>query len=158
MTVRQTIAPAPVVKTVRVKAAPSRAFEVFAASMGKWWPRSHSVGDSPLVDVRLEPRSNGRWYGALEDGTETDWGRVLAWEPPGRLLLAWQLSADWTYDPDLMTEVEVTFAADGDGALVTLEHRDLDRYGARAEEIRGMIGSQGGWPAILASYAALADG
>lgn len=92
------IAVAPVRKSILVKAPAGRAFEVFARRMGSWWPKSHSIGTSPQADVVIEPRAGGRWYERGADGSECDWGRVLAWEPPARLLLAWQLDATWTFD------------------------------------------------------------
>ncbi len=151
------IVPAPVRKTVRVKAPPARAFQVFASRMGDWWPKSHSVGASPQADVIIEPRAGGRWYERGADGSECQWGRVLAWEPPSRLLLAWQLDADWTFDPELVTEVELRFIAEGAGmARVELEHRLLERMGARAEEVRASVDSPRGWSGILEGYAAVA--
>jgi uncharacterized protein YndB with AHSA1/START domain len=154
-----TISPAPVRKSVRVKAPPARAFEVFAARMGSWWPKSHSVGASPQRDVIIEPRPGGRWFERGEDGAECDWGHVLAWEPPSRLLLAWQLNAEWRFDRNLVTEVEVRFIPDGaDATRVELEHRHLERFGDRVEAVRNSLDSPGGWGGILEGYAAAAAG
>ena len=149
------IRPAPVRRSVEVAAGQKRAFEVFTARMGDWWPKSHSTeGQSPQKDVIVEPRAGGRWYERTEDGGTGEWGKVLAWEPPGRLLLAWQLNAEFAYDPDLVTEVEVTFERlDDRRTRVVLEHRLLERMGARAEEVRGMIDAPDGWPEILRLYA-----
>jgi hypothetical protein len=145
---------APVVRTVQVNAPPARAFELFASRIGRWWPKTTSVGKTPFVDVIMEPRVGGRWFERDAEGAETQWGHVMAWEPPSRLLLAWQLNSQFTYDPDLVTEVEVTFApaAEG-GALVTLEHRHLERFGADAEKIATQLG--GGWPTMLGHFAGL---
>jgi uncharacterized protein YndB with AHSA1/START domain len=148
-----TIKPAPVRKSLTVPAAPARAFEVFTAGFGRWWPASHSIGDSPLREGVLECRPGGRWYGSLEDGTEAMWGEVLAWDPPGRVLLAWRIGADWKYDPSLLTEVEVTFAPDGGGTLVTLEHRKLENMGEGAGSLREAFESDGGWMGLLRLYA-----
>jgi uncharacterized protein YndB with AHSA1/START domain len=109
------------------------------------------VGENPHVDVVIEPRSGGRWFEVDSQGNETPWGKVLVWEPPGRLVLGWQLNSVFTYDPDLLTEVEVTFSPQGDGTRVTLEHRDLERFGADAEKLAGQLG--GGWPGFLDQYA-----
>ncbi|HEX8642804.1 MAG TPA: SRPBCC family protein [Allosphingosinicella sp.] len=159
MNQEQRIVPAPIRKTLRVRATPDKAFRVFASGMGGWWMKSHSLLSAPQQDVVIEPRAGGRWYETGADGSEQDWGRVLAWEPPHRLVLAWQLTADWAYDPAFETTVEVTFAADGDGTLVQFEHRDLERYGARADEIRGGYesGMEGGWGALLDGYAKVAE-
>jgi uncharacterized protein YndB with AHSA1/START domain len=151
------ISPAPVRKSVLVKAPPAKAFEVFAARMGSWWPKSHSVGAAPQVDVVVEPRAGGRWYERNADGSECPWGHVLAWEPPSRLLLAWQLNAEWQFDKNLVTEVELRFIAEGaDMTRVELEHRLLERMGKKAEEVRTSIDSPGGWSGILEGYAAVA--
>ena len=149
------IRPAPVRRAVEVAAGQARAFEVFTARMGDWWPKSHSTeGQSPQVDVVVEPRAGGRWYERTEDGGTGEWGKVLAWDPPSRVLLAWQLSADFKYDPNLVTEVEVTFEALAENRTrVTLEHRNLERFGERAEKMRSEIDSPDGWPQILQLYA-----
>src|SRR5262249_28080303 len=130
------IAPAPVRKTLQVKATQAHAFDVFTAGFGRWWPRSHSVGKSPIEDAVIEPKVGGRWYEGGQDGSECDWGRVLAWEPPARLVLAWQLNAQWQFDPALVTEVEVKFIAEGSAQTrVEFEHRELQRFGDRAEAV-----------------------
>lgn len=147
---------APIRRQVTVKPPPDVAFRLFTGSIGQWWPARTSIGAQPPVAVVLEPFVDGRWYERDADGRETQWGKVLAWEPPGRVLLAWQINAAWTFDPALITEVEVTFvpAADG-GTLVTLEHRNLERLGADAERVAGQLG--GGWPTLLDLYATLAS-
>jgi len=149
----RTITPAPVRKSFSVNATPERAFDVFTAKFDNWWPRTHSTGDSPLKQVVLEPRVKGRWYGRLEDGTEADWGDVLAWDPPGRLVLAWRLGADFRYDPNLLTEIEVIFTQDGARTRVDFEHRGLERMGEKAAETRVALDSDGGWTGILKLYA-----
>ena len=105
----QRISPAPIRRSLRVKADRQKAFDTFVAGISGWWLKSHSLLSSPQRDVVIEPRAGGRWYEIGEDGGEQDWGKVLAWEAPGRVLLAWQLNAEWTYDPDFETTVEVTF-------------------------------------------------
>ncbi len=107
----QVIRPAPVRRSVTVKAAPDKAFDVFARGIGRWWPKTHSIVATPPRDVILEPIAGGRWFEIGEDGRDCDWGRVLAIEPPRRLLLAWQINAAWAFDPDFVTEVEVRFTA-----------------------------------------------
>jgi uncharacterized protein YndB with AHSA1/START domain len=163
MSAHQTIAPAPVRKTLTIKASPARAFEVFTGGIDRWWPRSHHTGEGELKKVIVEPREGGRWYEETTVGTESEWGKVLAWEPPqgaerGRLMLAWQLGADFKYDPDLITEVEVLFTDIGEGRTrVDFEHRNLERMGAKAAEARAAVDSPGGWGAILAAFGEAAE-
>jgi uncharacterized protein YndB with AHSA1/START domain len=148
-----TITPAPVRRQIAVKARPERAFEVFT-QIGTWWPREKSIGAAPLKTAVIEPRVGGRWYEVGEDGAECPWGDVLAWEPPGRLVLAWRIGADFRFDPDLETEVEVRFIDTGDGfTRVELEHRRLERWGERAEAARASVDSAKGWPDVLEAFA-----
>jgi uncharacterized protein YndB with AHSA1/START domain len=139
--------------TLSVDAPLERAFTVFTEGFGRWWPATHHVGKSDLVDAVIEPRRGGRWYERNADGSKCDWGHVIAWEPPVRVLLAWQLDADWRYDPELITEVEVRFEADGERTRVTFEHRHLERMGERAEEVHRAVDSPEGWHGILERYA-----
>ena len=149
----RTITVAPVRKTVRVNAAPAHAFEAFALRLGRWWPASHSIGRAPLKDVVIEPRAGGRWYELGQDGSECDWGIVLAWEPPGRLLLGWHLDAEFRHDPAAATEVELRFIAESPAVTrVELEHRGLERLGDQADLLRGKIDSPGGWTGLLERY------
>jgi len=141
-------------KELTVEAPQERAFRVFTAQMGGWWPREHHIGKSELKDVVVEPRVDGRWYETCVDGSECQWGRVLVWEPPRRLVLAWQLGADWQYDPNLVTEVELNFLPEGARRTrVTFEHRNLERFGPAAKDLASQMAA--GWDGILASYGAL---
>ena len=152
------IVPAPVRKSILVKAPPERAFAVFTAGMGRWWKKEHHLGTSPLKDVVLEPQEGGRWYEINEDQSTCEWGRVLAWDPPRRLLLAWQIDAAWRYDPAFVTELEIRFTPVVEGTRVDLEHRNLDRYGDKAESIRAMLDSDDGWNLGIAAYAEAVNG
>src|SRR4051812_15666139 len=145
-------------RTVTVKAPPERAFSVFTEGMGQWWPlATHHIGTAAPVDVVVEPRAGGRWFERAEDGSECDWGRVLVWEPPHRLVLAWQLTADYTFDRTLATEVEVRSGPQaGEATRVQLEHRGLEAYGARTAEMRDAFGSDGGWAGLLRRFAGAA--
>jgi uncharacterized protein YndB with AHSA1/START domain len=147
---------APIIHTVRVKAPPPRAFDLFATRMGEWWPRGKTLGKEPHAALVIEPRAGGRWFERDAGGNETPWGKVLAWEPPSRLLLAWQINTEWRYDANVQSEVELRFAsAQGGGTMVTLEHRNFESLGvdaaAFAEKLRG------GWPGMVGAYARLAD-
>ena len=104
-------------KQLIVEAPAERAYRVFSENMGLWWPREHHIGGSPLKDCIVEPRVNGRWYELCEDGSQCDWGKVLTWDPPRRLVLAWQLNSEFKYDPGLVTEVEVSFTSLGPTVL-----------------------------------------
>ena len=152
---RLQITPAPIRKSVTVKAPPSRAFAFFTAQMIRWWRPDHHIGTSPLKDIVLEPRVGGRWCEIGEDGSECEWGRVLAYEPPGRLVLAWQLNQDWQYDADFVTELEIRFVAEANGMTrVDLEHRNIDRFGAKADTVRAALDSPGGWTGAMLDFAA----
>jgi uncharacterized protein YndB with AHSA1/START domain len=139
-------------KQLIVEAPAERAYRVFAQSMGTWWPKSHHIGKSPLRDCVVEPRVGGRWYEVCEDGSECDWGKVLVWDPPRRLVLAWQLDAQFTYDPAFSTEVEVTFTVLAPTRTrVDFEHRQLERFGDTADRLFKDMGD--GWGQILDSFA-----
>lgn len=152
----QTITVAPVRKRIRVNAHPAKAFEVFTTGMTRWWPRRQSINSSPIREVVVEPVTGGRWLERGEDGSECQWGQVLAWEPPGRLLLSWQITPQWRYDPDLITEVEVRFQPDGDGTIVELEHR-LDGYGAAGEQMRAVFDGPDAWEGTLQQFGEAVD-
>lgn len=147
----------PVRRSVRVRATAERAFRVFAEEMGTWWPKTHHIGKSPMVDIVVEGRAGGAVYTTQEDGTACPWGTVLAWEPPHRFLLAWQITPEWNFEPDLArcSEVEVLFTPADDGTtLVELEHRAFDRMAAGGAAMRGAVGSEGGWNGVLALFVA----
>jgi uncharacterized protein YndB with AHSA1/START domain len=148
---------APVRKTITVRASPEHAFRVFTADVDAWWPRSHHIGAAPMRRTIIEQRHGGRCYSEQTDGTECDWGRVLVWEPPRRLVLAWQVTADWKHEPDLArsSEVEVRFTPEADGATrVDLEHRHFERAGVGAGVMRTAVDSPNGWAGILRLFAA----
>ncbi len=142
---------------MRVNAAPARAFEVFTVGFARWWPRSHTIGKVPQKEAVIEPRVGGRWFERGEDGSECDWGRVLVWEPPARVVLGWQLNADFKFDPHIVTEVEVRFIAESANATrVELEHRQLERLGDQGERLREKVDSPNGWGKLLEHFAAAA--
>jgi uncharacterized protein YndB with AHSA1/START domain len=141
-------------KTVSVDAPQAVAWHVFTQKMGAWWPlANYKIGQADAVDAVIEPHVGGRWYERGEDGSTCDWGRVLVWEPPSRLVLAWEISADWQPDPTVQTEIEIRFIPDGETTRVQLEHRHLDRYGARRDEMRRIFDVEGDWGRLLAQFA-----
>jgi uncharacterized protein YndB with AHSA1/START domain len=150
---------APVRKQIAVAASQQRAFEWFTREMSRWWPPSHSILKSPLKQYIVEPVQGGRWYAVGEDGSTAQTGYVIEWLPPQKLVLAWQLNADWQFDSGLITEVEVNFIADSEGVTrVELEHRNLQRMGQRAAQMRDMVDAPRGWTAILEAYSKSASG
>lgn len=144
---------APVRKQVTVAVSQERAFEWFTKQMSRWWPATHSILKSPLKQYIVEPHVGGRWYAIAEDGSSGQTGHVIDWQPPRKLVLAWQLGADWQFDPELITEVEVNFIAEGAQITrVELEHRNLQRMGERAAQMRDIVDAPGGWTSILDSF------
>jgi hypothetical protein len=144
---------APVRKQLVVKAGQSRAFAVFTGEMSRWWPATHSILESPLKESIVEPRVGGRWYAVGEDGSTCQTGYVIAWHPPDSVVLAWQIGADWKYDPELITEVEVKFIAESNGTTrIELEHRYLERMGEKAAAARDAVDSLRGWGGILEAF------
>ena len=150
---------APVRKTISVKASVERAFTVFTTGFDSWWPRSHKLTQADLDVAIVEGKVGGRCYQRAVDGSECDWGKVTAWEPPRRIVVAWQLDARWQYDPDLThaSEVEVTFTAEDGGTRVVLEHRHFERHGASGSQVQAGVGSEGGWGSLLNLFRARAE-
>lgn len=149
------IDPNSVRKVILVQAPQELAWRVFTEQMGAWWPlQNYKIGQAKAVDAVVEPRAGGRWYELGEDGSTCQWGSVLAWEPHARLVLSWDVSADWQYDPNLKTEIELRFIPEGKNATrVELEHRRLDRYGARRDEMRRIFETEGDWGRFLEMFA-----
>ena len=111
-------------RAITVKAPQDRAFEVFVDEFATWWPKEHHIGAETPETVIVEAHTGGRCFERAPDGTECDWGRVTAHEPPGRLVIAWELDADFEHDPASATEVEVRFISEGPSTTrVELEHR-----------------------------------
>ena len=146
----------PVVRSITVKASAEHAFNVFTAGFDTWWPRTHHIGKSAMKKAVIEPFAGGRCYSEQADGTDCPWGTVTAWEPPRRLVFAWQITHDWGFEPDLSkaSEVEVLFTPQPDGSTrVDLEHRHLGRMGAGAAAMRTAVSSEGGWGMLLELFA-----
>lgn len=153
-----TFAVPPVTKEFTVKVSQARAFALFTEGIDRWWPREHHIGKSPMKETLIEPKAGGRWYAVCEDGSECDVGRVLAWEPPGRLLLSWQITGDWAFDPNFVTEIEVRFNATGPKTTaVYFEHRNLERYADKASGIRSQLDDQKGWHKTFDDFVRVAE-
>ena len=150
----QTITIAPVRKTIRVSASAARAFEVFTAGLGRWWPIDHGIGKTPRKGVAMETRLGGHWYELAEDGTRTNVGTIIAWEPPRRFVMSWDINSEWKPDTTIGSEVEVRFIAEGAAATrVELEHRKFEQLGAEGgAKVRKDV--DGGWPGLLELFKA----
>jgi uncharacterized protein YndB with AHSA1/START domain len=135
-----------------VACPPERAFELWANETSRWWPADHTVSATTGLTVTIEPRQGGRIYERTTDGTEHDWGRVVAWEPPRRLAYTWHLAQD----PADATEVEIVFEpVDVGGTRVVITHSGWERLGARGAELRGR--NQMGWSTLLPHYERAAE-
>jgi uncharacterized protein YndB with AHSA1/START domain len=144
--------------TVTVAVPLQQAFRVFTESLHTWWPPEYHIGTAEMAQAILEPRQDGRWYEQGVDGSQCDWGQVLAWEPPHRLVLTWQINSHWQYDPDPQhaSQIEVRFTPDGPGqTTVQLEHRYLERLVGGQQLREGIIGG-GGWTSLLERFATAA--
>lgn len=146
-------------KAIEVQAPQRIAWQVFTGQMGTWWPLAiYKIGKANAIDAVIEPHVGGRWYERGDDGSSCDWGRVLAWEPPSRLVLSWDLNADFQYVSGLGTEIEVRFiVVDDDTTRVELEHRHLDRFGERRDQMRTIFDETGDWGKQLALFAQAAE-
>ena len=148
----------PVRKEITIEVSQARAFRVFTDELGLWWPlATHHIGAAPAETAIIEPRAGGRWYERSEDGSECEWGQVLVWDPPARLVLAWKIGAGFKYDDTVAAEVDIRFVAVSAAVTrVELEHRKLDSIGAAAEQMRAAFESENGWTAVLKAFAAKA--
>ncbi len=143
--------------SIVVEAPIERAFHVFTEEMPSWWNPDHHILHGELAEMVFEPRVGGHIYDRGVDGSECRWARVLAYDPPHRLVFSWDVSVSWELetDPQKASEVEVRFEPEGaDRTRVELEHRKLDRHGPGWEErMRDPVGSPGGWPDGLRRFA-----
>jgi uncharacterized protein YndB with AHSA1/START domain len=147
----------PVRTSIVVEAPVQRAFEVFTQEMKTWWPEDHHLIDGEIGEMIFEQHAGGRVYDRTADGRECTWARVVAYEPPDRVVFTWDISPAWKIETDLdrTSEVEVHFIAESDSRTrVEVEHRHLDRHGDGWEGMHGAVSSPGGWPKTLAAYAA----
>jgi uncharacterized protein YndB with AHSA1/START domain len=145
-----------VTKSIVVNAPVERAFDVYTQQMQTWWPPDHHLLDAPLERMVFEPRVGGRIYDVGTDGSECQWSRVLAYEPPMRVVFSWDINLQWKIetDPERTSEIEVRFTPEGDGRTrVDLEHRNLDRHGDGWEAMAAAVGAENGWGLGLGRFA-----
>jgi uncharacterized protein YndB with AHSA1/START domain len=141
---------------VVVDAPIERAFAVFTQDFGSFKPREHNLLAVEIAETVFEPRVGGHLYDRGVDGSECRWARVLAYEPPERVVISWDISPSWQIEPDpeKTSEVEVRFVAENAGRTrVALEHRHLDRHLDGWQSVREGVDSEGGWPLYLQRYA-----
>jgi uncharacterized protein YndB with AHSA1/START domain len=153
---------APVVRQQVVVNAPlEQAFTAFTERFGDFKPPEHNLLATAIAETVFEPRVGGHIYDRAVDGSECRWARILAYDPPARVVFSWDIGPQWQVetDPELTSEVEVRFTAEGpDRTRVDLEHRNLDRHGPGWKSVSDGIGGDQGWPLYLARYAAMVEG
>ena len=142
-------------KELVVAASQETCFNIFTQQMDAWWPKTHHVGKCPMTEMVLEQRKSGRWYSKHEDGSDVNVGTILTWHPYDLLVLNWQIDANFQYDPQITTEVEVRFIPeDAQTTRVLMEHKDLDRLGEGGKAIESM---DEGWGMIMNLYKNIAE-
>ena len=148
-------------RQIVVDAPIARAFAVFTERFGDFKPPEHNLLGAEISETVFEPRVGGHIYDRAVDGSECRWARVLAFEPPHRVLFSWDISPYWQIesDPDHTSEVEVRFVAESpQRTRLELEHRNLERHGQGWEGVRDGVGDDQGWPLYLSRYADLFAG
>jgi uncharacterized protein YndB with AHSA1/START domain len=144
--------------SIVVSAPIERAFSVFTKDFGRFKPPEHNLLQVEIAETVFEPRVGGHLYDRGVDGSECRWARVLAYEPPDRVMISWDISPRWQLENDLAktSEVEVRFIAEtSDRTRVELEHRHLERHGEGWEGVRAGVAGDEGWPLYLQRFAAL---
>jgi uncharacterized protein YndB with AHSA1/START domain len=148
-------------REITVDASQERAFEAFTEQFGAFKPKEHNLLGSPIAETIFEPQVGGHILDRAEDGSECRWARVLAYDPPNRVVFSWDISPYWQLETDhaKASEVEVRFIAESpERTRVELEHRNIDRHGPGWEGVREGIAEEGGWPTYLARYADVVSG
>jgi uncharacterized protein YndB with AHSA1/START domain len=138
-----------------------RAFAVFTEDIASWWPPEHHILEGELADMVFETRVGGHVYDRGVDGSECRWARVLAYDPPNRVMISWDVSLQWQRetDPEKTSEVEVLFVSESpERTRVELEHRNIHRHGEGWEAMHGAVGSPDGWDLGLARFATRLQG
>jgi uncharacterized protein YndB with AHSA1/START domain len=143
---------------VVVNAPLERAFRVFTDQFGDFKPREHNLLSVPIAETVFEPRVGGHIYDRGVDGSLCKWARIMAYEPPNRVIFTWDIGPTWQLETDLTrtSEVEVRFSAEAaDRTRVELEHRHIERHGEGWESVAAGVGGDAGWPLYLKRYISL---
>ena len=142
-------------REIVVDAPAERAFRLFTERFDQIKSKEHNMLAVAIEECVFEPRAGGRVYDRGTDGSECQWGRVLAYEPPDRIVFSWDIGPTWQIetDPARTSEVEMRFLAEGDRTRVILEHRHLDRHGEGWEGVAFGVGADEGWAGYLARFA-----
>jgi uncharacterized protein YndB with AHSA1/START domain len=144
--------------SIVVEAPIERAFRVFTEDFDRIKPREHNMLGVEIAETVFEPREGGRIYDRGVDGSECQWARVLAYEPPDRVVFSWDISPQWQIETDLerTSKVEVRFVSETpERTRLELEHRNIERHGEGWQGLREGVGGEGGWPLYLQRYAEL---
>jgi len=150
--------PATIRHGVVVNAPLERAFTVFTERFGDFKPREHNLLGAPIAETVFEPRVGGHIYDRGEDGSLCKWARILAFEPPNRVVFSWDIGPTWQIetDPSRTSEVEVRFTAESaERTRVDLEHRHIERHGEGWQSVAAGVDGDAGWPLYLGRYAGL---
>ena len=142
-----------------VDVPPERAFQVFVDEFDRWWPREYTWGQANFAEIGIEPKMGGRCYERDKDGNERVWGKVLAFDRPHHIVIAWQISPDRTPEESEATasRLDVRFSPlDGGRTNVLVVHRDFFRHQGDWEKYRNDMAGKKGWPMIIAAYAGAA--
>jgi DNA-binding transcriptional ArsR family regulator/uncharacterized protein YndB with AHSA1/START domain len=144
------------VRTQIVVDAPlEQAFSVFTEDFDRIKPREYNVLAVDIAETVFETREGGHIFDRGVDGSECRWARVLAYEPPNRVVFSWDISPRWQVetDPEKTSEVEVRFIPEGpERTRVEVEHRNLDRHGEGWEQARDGVAGERGWPLFLQRF------
>jgi uncharacterized protein YndB with AHSA1/START domain len=150
----------PIRKSIVVNTGVERAFALFIDQFDAIKPREHNLLSVPIAETVFEPRAGGHVYDVGIDGSRCEWSRVLAYEPPSRVVISWDIGPTWQLEADQAktSEVEVRFIAESDDRTrVELEHRHLDRHGEGWQAVADGVGGDAGWPLYLSRYGDLAE-
>ena len=144
-----------------VDVPPERAFQVFVDEFDRWWPRDYTWGKADLAEIAIEPKMGGRAFERGKDGSERVWGKVLSFDRPHHIVVAWQITPDRGAEESDSTasRLDVRFSPLADGRTnVLLVHRDFFRHQGDWEKYRNDMAGKAGWPQIIAAYARAANG